>query len=269
MKERLRSKLSPVFILALGATAMSGCLAPGADVGVTSSTVTTPETNAPIENASIDADLYFKLERKWEDQDEYEEETLVCTVPKDSAATDSTCSVTIPEARMFFSDFRFTWGSTNSSVCKVMIFRPYYFLGSNTSAAFVPYWSTDQSSPLDCTVSPTPADCYMGSARYVVPSFPSNTSLYVLSAQQQEGSEEINSAIQNGLISNRLMSNNYATPAAAIANEYVANSMQPYQVECRDEWYTLRHRITITISDEDEDGGEDPGGPEDHFSDWN
>ncbi len=266
---RSRKSVGSILGIAFAASTLAGCLSPGQEAFI--QTAAPADTSSPIATpASIDADLYFKMERAWEEEDDsLLEPLLTCQVPKGAADDlNATCSVTMPEGTAFFSKYRFTWGSTNKDKCKFMLFRPYYFRGS-VGAAFDPYWAQDRTSTVDCSILPVDAGCFMGPARYVVEGFPQNTHLYIISAQTEEATVDLDSGSKLNLVSNRFIANGYSTPAVAIPGEYVGNSMQPYQVECRDEFYTLRHRITITVNDQDEDPGEDPGGPEDHFSDWN
>jgi hypothetical protein len=54
---------------------------------------------------------------------------------------------------------------------------------------------------------------------------------------------------------------------AGSSQDYVASTMRDYVAACVDRWGNALHTITLTISDEDEDGS-DPDIPLDDFADW-
>jgi hypothetical protein len=107
----------------------------------------------------------------------------------------------------------------------------------------------------------------------MVPDFPSNIGFYTASnsGQSFEFSKTAESAHDSGFRvsrGNRYLANNKVDKTAGVAGQYVANSMIDYQVACSDLWFDPIHNITLVISDEDTSSGEDPGGPNDHSSDW-
>lgn len=253
--------LGSAAIVILSGVVLTGCLAPAAST-VRGSSSTSTSTTSTSTTASINADVYLKIDWTWEDGSVPYTTVADCEVPTGSAPTTLPCPLSMPEAMLQFGKLRFTWGSSSPTTCKIVKFQPNYFIGS-LGAGFIPYWGADTSS-IDCSVSPTPATCFMGAARYLVPSFPTNRWLYIIMAQAQEAVSTLDSAHTQGLVSNRLTVDNYATPAVGIVpsatDGYIANSLVNWEVTCRDDYFEVIHTINLTVSDID--------GPIDHWQDW-
>lgn len=241
--------------------ALSGCLAPQS---VATTNLIAAASSASATAASMSGDLYLKVSTAWEETPDTWVDKVTCQIPLGSATVLSTCSGTVPEGQLHFSKIKFTVGTTNPTACKIVIFRPYYYMLS-TGAAYTPPWG---DTAIDCSTDPT-ADCYDGVALDIVPSFPDFTALYYLTTNALENQYEATSSnlkLRNA--TNRWTCNNKVDQTAGVAN-YVASSMQNYVLECRDEYYTLQKRITLTFGDADLEAGEFPGnGAIDDFDDW-
>lgn len=216
---------------------------------------------------SIAAALYLKVESAWDFNENPYKEQVLCTIPMNSAPVSTTCNVKIPEGELYFSKLKFTYGTGDGSQCKIYIFQPFYYRGTTTDNSYLPPWlMKPPASGFTCVADPTP-DCWHGPAT-LVPDFPDYAAWIYTTADGFEGKQTVRSAYSSGYVNNRWTANNKTNKAAGIAGEYVANSMVDWAVECRDEWYELIYKLTLTISDEDLNGSEDPGGPGDHFADW-
>jgi hypothetical protein len=191
-------------------------------------------------------------------------------------ATDSnpvvTCTITVPEARLFFSKVRFNYSWRNDK-CKLMFFHPYYYKAS-TSAAYSPVWV---DSPIDCSKSPIPGDCFGGAAPQIVPGFPKTDSIIHPSDPTTTSPQSDHKDLASGWSLQRYYSNrttvNDIAPSKKGSNQsfpaenetYLANTYVDYQFICRDDWYDDQtYKITVFIKDEDSAGPP----PQDHFSTW-
>jgi len=109
-----------------------------------------------------------------------------CDVPSSLAAgatsggTDYTCPdpIKIPEIELYYSSVHFTITSAQNS-CKVMSFRPYFYVKS-TAAAY-----NTGAAVVDCSgaVAAPPIDCYGGAGTLIIPSFPTNGGIYFLTVE--------------------------------------------------------------------------------------
>jgi hypothetical protein len=255
----VRASLRLGISLAVAASA-SGCLTPQSDAEARLVSAAATATTT----AGLTADLYLVVSSAWETTPTMFDTQITCTIPSGSGTVSSTCAGTIPEGQLHFSKLKFTVGTTNPSICKQLIFRPYYFIAS-TAGAYTPEGST---SAVDCSVgAPDDVGCYGGNAKEIVPSFPTYTGRYFLTAEGLETSYTISSANEVFGTTNRYTCNNKVDQTAAVAG-YVANSMANYVVECRDQYYTLTKRITLTLGDADLEAGETPGAANDDYDDW-
>ncbi|MBS1961054.1 MAG: hypothetical protein JST04_02475 [Bdellovibrionales bacterium] len=241
----------------------TGCLAPQSD-GVAGLIAATASSTTTSTVTTGSGDLYLIVSSAWETTPDSYVTQISCSVPSGSATgTAVTCSGKIPEGQLYFSNLKFTVGTTSSNTCHTIVFRPYYYVAS-TAAAYTPPGST---SAVDCSVLPLDGSCYNGAAKEIVPSFPDYSGVYFLTSTGNEADYTISSGntLQQG--TNRYTCNNKVDKTAAVAG-YVANTMQDYVLECRDEYYELQRKITLTIGDYDTGPAEDPGGASDHFDDW-
>lgn len=265
-------------------SALSGCLGVKEELKDSAAVVSSSSGSTTVADASINAGLYFQFKTAWETDDTDFTTQGTCQIALNAAVgTTTTCNIAVPEAQLFFSKLTYVVGSADSTQCKRIIFRPYYYLGS-TAAAFTPNWDATQTE-VDCSTSPIPAECYNGVAAEIVTDFPSYRSMYFLTNLGQETTFNADSANNKTKLDNTYSCNNLADPSAA-AGVYAADGYsfvggstagttnydsryQNYIVECRDEWNELVYKITARISDEDLSTGETPGVPAtDHYPDW-
>ncbi len=257
------------FVLACAlATSVSGCLAPQSDALtglIPSNSVATTTTS------STSGDLYVKVFTTWESTPTLNDIQFTCKIDSGSPTIISTCTGKIPEAQLHYSSLHFTVGTSNPSICSILTFKPYYYLGS-TAGLFDPPWDSSITGAVCDTVTgpnggPTDANCYDGAAKQIVASFPTYTGMYFLSANGAETTYSIDSANSKHAPTNRWTCNNKVDKTAAVAG-YIANTMQDYVFECRDTHNELQKRITLTLGDEDTVTGENPGAGTDDFNDW-
>jgi hypothetical protein len=249
------------------ATSVSGCLAPQSDAltGLISS------NSAVTTTSSASGDLYVKVSTSWETTPTLIDPQFTCSIPSGSATVSTTCTGKIPEGQLHYSTLHFTVGTSNPSTCAILIFRPYYYLGS-TAALFNPPWDSTITGAVCNTVTgpnggPADANCYDGVAKQIVASFPTYTGMYFLTANGGEKTYDADSANLKHAPTNRWTCNNKVDKTAAVAG-YVANTMQDYVIECRDTHNDLTKQITLTLGDEDTVTGEAPGAGVDDFNDW-
>lgn len=222
--------------------------------------------------ASLPKGVYLKVLRSWEGEDNYTE-AGTCSVPLGASASVN-CTLSIPEAQLHYSKFRFVVGSADSTNCALIVFQPYYYRLASTMN-YGPIW--DPAADLDCT-DPTIAGCYNGPATKIVSDFPKHTGKYFLIGDTQETSFDVDSTNSLGQPLNEFMTNNLtvgnrgntytAGSGASDYSDYVGDSMQDYVVSCRDIWNEDYYTVTLTLSDEDLPSSETPGATTDHFPDW-
>ena len=187
-------------------------------------------------------------------------ETGTSTCTSTTTTPNVTCSVPIPEGRIYFSslNFQFSW---NTGSCKLLTFQPYYYQASNT-ANFSPPWVT---SPIDCSASPILGTCFGGAAVGIVPSFPKFRALIYtpdesLPPGPQTHTETVSSANAGSVGSNRQTVNDLALGKRATAypagtafigtDAYLANTFVDYTFACADDYSDpLPYRIHVNITD--------------------
>jgi hypothetical protein len=199
----------------------------------------------PTPTATATEDYVFKIEVQTSFEGTTETTTWgTCTVPATATASTAAsgtvypCSdITIPEIELYYSDIHFVITSA-ANTCKLISFRPYYYLKSVSNAYVNPAGTT-----VDCTANPTPIDCYGGVGTQIIPAFPNNGGVYFLTAagltQTFTGTSANTQRQQAGPytgLTNRWVANNAgaATRAAGIANELEPGSMLDYRVVCSD-----------------------------------
>ena len=74
--------------------------------------------------------------------------TTICSSTKASPV--ATCTLPVPEGRLFYSsvNFQLAW---NTQSCKILVFQPYFYHASN-SDTFSPPWSSGATFP--CSTKP-------------------------------------------------------------------------------------------------------------------
>lgn len=221
--------------------------------------------------------LTFSVSTQWENQDTSTFE-LAKKCEVDAAAirgSVDTCTITVEEARMYYSKIRFSVATNDPIRCRVLHFQPYWYTRSITSNFYPP--GEVSATGIECNPAVEPDQspkCFGGAATQIVPGFPKYKSLYSLTSisstydvdLKSEGKERFyGGAHVNYLVTNDKTTRGVAGPLNN-AKSYIANSMVDYSVTCVDEWGYPYHTIDITISDEDKDGAESDA--EDNFVDW-
>ncbi len=199
--------------------------------------------------------------------------TVSCQATK--AAPNPTCTIQVPEGRLYYSQmhFQFSW---YTSKCKLLSFLPYYYMSS--AVDFIPPWST---ALVPCSTLPRPSSCWGGAAPYLVPGFPRFAGLiYIpdetIPAGPQTHTETLPSAHSLSYNSSRLSVNDlplakrgtaYAANAINAGSEpYIANTFVDYQFTCQDDWADpVNYSIKLNIQDVDSAAG---NGPIDNFFSW-
>lgn len=267
----MKSKFLRLIFFLLILNLFIGCVAD--DAQKASSGTTAPP--AGEETTSL-APLALRISTTYSGTSTEEYQTFTETGTRVCEATTSnkvvTCSIVVPEGRLYFSDLNFhmSWQISN---CKLLEFQPYYYLASK-NAAFTPAWGT---STVNCSVVPYAKDCYGGAAPQIVDDFPNFLGMIYF---PDEGSTEeyltqtetIASAYSLKYQSNRLTSNDLATSKQSsdqtveIAGDgYSANNFVTYRYSCRDDWFDpVTYQITVNITDEDSN----TGGPVNTFKTW-
>lgn len=204
-----------------------------------------------------------------------------CTVT--SATSPVTCTVNVPEGRLYFSSLLFTFAWLPST-CTLLTFEPYFYLANNTGS----YTPPGADAAVDCSLRPISASCYGGAAVDIVPSFPKYTGLIYEPdetnlAVANDDTLTVNSAHSHGYGSNRWTVNDM--PLASVGNSATAADLNPtgsvpgdtyvggtlgvtyqnYQFSCRDHWYDPES-LVINVNVVDVDSSVNP--QVDDFFSW-
>ena len=135
----------------LSACKSSEQLGGGTGIGsgaIATATVSASATPASV-GASVDAEIYFKLDTAWDQSDAvFTHWTPIvvdglppaipnvgaCSVPRGAApGTDGvpsvphTCNFHFPEAQLYYSNVRFIYGTSDTTNCKYIKFDPYFY----------------------------------------------------------------------------------------------------------------------------------------------
>ncbi len=222
------------------------------DTGSTTTTTTTTTTAA-----SLNKGLYVKIDRAWYDDTATFESVDTCSVALGAATgTTTNCTVSVDEGTLYFSSLKLTIGSADTTTCPIMIYKPMFYgreYGSTT-----PCEEYEFEDPVTPAPVPPTYNCYNGPATKV-PEFPDKRSYTFLTISSRESEFTIDSAFSLDQPTNRWTASNITDPTAFQAG-YVPNSLQGYEVECRDYFFDLQYQINLTIQDND--------GTSDHFSNW-
>lgn len=216
--------------------------------------------------AADDSVLYLKVATQWENGGPAET-AKTCTVSSLSAPGEYTCSVSIPEGQLYYSNVYFTFGTKLPSLCAMIEFVPYAYRRS-TLANFHPTGAEDE---IDCSAAkPTEKKCYGGAGPTLISDYPKNKGYYFLPTITTETSytlpSENTTRFYEGQKVNYLAANNLTNRAASNgAKEYIGNTMTDYYFNCTDLWAHPVYSIKLTISDQDTESAE---GVEDEIDDW-
>lgn len=270
---------------------LAGLFALGCSEGKKAATLDIGSTDPDAPTIVVDVDgvpygalLYFKVGLAWE----YESVSNYtfsspCYVPAGSAlGTRVPCTLTFPEAKLFYSHVKFRVGSLEATSCSRLVFQPYYFQRSNIMVADA--WDPDVVQA-ECSKNPTnPADqkCWGGAAPILMKEqWPKNKSKYFVPTvgnQMDYIVESSNSTRQLGYGVNWTITNDLTdtsgrattpTPPLTIIGrtDRIGGTWVDYQVRCEDLWGELQYAIDIVISDENTLNSVN-GTVEDTFTDW-
>lgn len=252
--------LIPILFVAFSMTLL-GCSEEKKPVADSSST--TP----PVSGADSNTVLYLRIASQWENGGPGS--TLDgCVVSSLSAPGEYSCSVSIPEGQLYYSDITFTYGTNQPSLCSIISFKPYAYRRSNINGYIPP----GQEDGIDCSNPDTiEKKCYGGAGPTLIEDYPKNKGHYFLPTVTTETTETLPSENTTrwygGKPWNHLAANNLTNRAASDAGrQYVGGSMNDYYLQCLDIWAHPVYSIKLTISDQDTEAGE---GVEDEIDDWN
>lgn len=263
--------MKTLLVICFGLVCFAGC---------SKKKISTDTTDTPsADDASTESSpLYLNLISYYEGTTSADQKSAgSCIVPKNTVAgsTESniTCSVSIPEAQLYYSNLDFKIGTSDSNYCAIISFKPYYYLRS-TSATFKPYPSS--TDVVDCTDPSLEARCWGGAAPIIAPEFPKNFGTYFLPIAKSSTSYTLTSSnsrrqsnTDKSLTTNTNVTNNLPSAlrntSDSNANYGGDGTFQDYVVECKNKWGENLYTITLTISDEDY---EENGTPQDTYYDW-
>ncbi|MFN8791548.1 MAG: hypothetical protein ACK5Y2_08865 [Bdellovibrionales bacterium] len=222
--------------------------------------------------ASQNTPLFFYIQTKPADGAATATRTYwgTCEIdPANLAANNIACTISIPEAILYYGDTVLTVGTNNSSLCPRVNFQPYFRRLTNVS--FTPLGA---SAAVDCSANPVPVECYDGAARYIVPNFPNFVGIWFWTVTATSNEFVVDAPFGTSSFGNTRICNNLAVGSRG-ANQSIggyptllANTFQDYVVSCRDQFENTLYQVTITIEDYDRDNiPNDPGFNE--FYDWN
>ncbi len=205
-------------------------------------------------------------------------ETGTDTCEATAAMPTPTCTVVIPEGRLFFSELTFTYSWLPSN-CRLMTFQPFYYQASDAAGYFDPTANSLEGDGTACD-QPIPVErtCYGGAARFIVPEFPLKRALIYLPDEGGDAtkpliaSSGLPSSFKSNYQTNRHSVNDLVDRTMSISavtlggsrDGYIAGSFVDYSLSCRDSWYDVEtYRIDLRVYDENTEGGVIPG--ENHF----
>lgn len=269
--------LASMYTLALGCSGNNSS-------GLDDFSSTTPSSGTSTE-APSESPLYLIVTTKLDGTENTVVRTSNCHIPAGTAigtpgvpsAAYASCSISIPELTLHHSSFKFIIGTTDANVCEKVIFRPFYYTRTLSSLPQV------GATPLDCTVSPTPAGCFGGAAPAIVTDFPANRSMFHLPSANLSTTYNMKSlderraddkAFSVTLTNADVANANFDMTAGAspivgshgVYYDDAEDQMDSYVVSCEDAWATPIYTLTLTITDEDSTSG---GFVFDHIWDWN
>lgn len=234
----------------------------------------TPEPEDGTGLSDSDALLYFQVGTRWEmaESGSYElaKTNGQCQINStDNVGASKNCVITIPEAKLYYSDIQFYTGSTNPAKCPIVTFTPYHYQRS-ASQTFKPRGQTEE---IDC--SPTADEpnilCFGGAAPGMFTDYLDSPSRYFNTELTKHASFDLKSEnskrMYGGDKVNYLVTNNITDPTSDdLTNGPRARTgaeWTDYKVSCKDQWEEPLYEINIIIQDENF-----VGTGTDHFEDW-
>lgn len=178
------------------------------------------------------------------------------------SATDVDCTVTVPEAQLFFSRLYFEVFALNgSSQCDVIYFSPYSYLAEGIDTTTTLGWNTAE---VDCSKPLDKIECWNGAGKHLVPSFPRNNRIlhtikdlayptWCSGTMVESGFQAQKGFGTNRYITNDLAAGLRAAPRTPLGlpDGYVANSMVDWRWSCADRFDDIQYSIRMTITDSD------------------
>jgi hypothetical protein len=235
-------------------------------------TLATPSTSPDPEEvfSAVDSPLYFQLGSRWEmDGEGSYELAKACEIPKLApVGTSIPCHISVPEAKLYFSNLKFVVGTTMPAVCPRLIFSAYYYRRSN-EPDFNP---AGQTEAINCSNTATKDDrrCYGGAAPAMFSDFPGSSGRYFNTNLKTQSTFDLPSENSTrwygGSSVNYLTTNIITDPTLVVTGNDAdarAGQWQDYSVSCRDIWNEPIFEIEIFIQDENYDTT-----GSDHFTDW-
>lgn len=259
-------------MLALGCSPVTG----GDSGGQASVDPTPTPTPVATPDPATLSPLKFAVATAWDDAPTDFQTHKVCEVPPATPRGGPVpdCTLSIAEARLFYSSTRFTISTDRPDVCRALTFIPYYYPRS-LDPNYVPPGET--SAPgCDKPLLERDPKCWGGAGVYIIPDFPRNGGLTMLTYASNSFSETVESEFKlrhyggarvNYLITNDLTDRNTVITPVDEPKTYLGGDlMQDYEVRCEDQWGFLWYTMKIIISDEDYEGADNH--VEDEYENW-
>jgi hypothetical protein len=255
------------FILVMMVVLVAAC-SPDKKTLAEASVVPDPDSNFE----AVDSPLYFQLGTRWEmDGDGVYEIAKACEIPRLAPrGTIISCPISVPEAKLFYSNLKFLVGTTMSAVCPILNFSAYYYRRSNA----VDFNPAGQDKDIDCSATAKDDNpiCYGGAAPSMFTDFPETNGRYfntnLLSQATYMLPSENSIRWYGGNSVSYLASNVITDPTSTLGGNVAAarqGEWHDYAVECTDMWNETLYKIDIYIQDENYDPAT---GGMDHFKDW-
>lgn len=239
---------------------------------------TSSESPTPlVDGVPADSPLFMRLNLRWEASSESSPYEYFQACYLNQGVPMGTCTIKVPEARLFYSDVEFSVGTTDAVGCPIVHFQPYYYRRSNTTGYYAP--GVDKDTDCSKSRSEISKDCYGGAAPQIVSDFPKNTSLYFLSMLNTTASFKISSSNKIRSYSGRsnmMLTNDlpYGADADAVTstpatgrylNVASGNAARlggdpdsyftDYYISCENLWGETTREIKIMIEDENVENG--------------
>ncbi|MBO9667314.1 MAG: hypothetical protein J7501_10940 [Bdellovibrio sp.] len=255
----------------------------GDEVKAEDAASTTPDTD-PLSEVDPASPLYLKISTKWEDSSNVSNsvsETCAIDPSTPMPAATMSCTLEVPEAQLFYSDLKFSFGTFQTATCPVVHFVPYYYKRS-TSDSYIP---PGEKEPATCGSDPT-LNCYGGAAPTIMGDsdfMKGFRSLYIVTALGNQSEKvltaesklrwysgyDVNYLVTNDLTARGTTIDPVADNTKPMHKAYVADSMVDWGVYCEDFFGHTQYGIKLTIKDKDKLNSTDPDATEDEYDDWN
>ncbi|MNK38591.1 hypothetical protein D3C87_571840 [compost metagenome] len=288
------NQISFVILCGVLFTFVLGCSSPEETISGSEETPTEP--TEPVEpDIFVGSPLFLDFRSRWDtDKDEkdlpFKTYNGNCFIPpltppeSGLGSSEKNCSITMPEAQMFYSETRFRIGSRVSSSCPIVKFRPYYYRRSLSASFGVP----ETGGVIDCRRSyvdssmntiyvPDSKECYGGAAPILVNDFPKNVGFYFLTVFADTSNFTLKASSNlrwyggykvNYMLTNNLPAVDRPDPVISGSNSRAGAeadwaNFYDYSITCESHWGAELYRLNIVISDENTNGS-----GLDEYTDW-